>query len=112
MTSVDNPPSDWGNLSASAVHSIKEASREGTRVGTVEGIRDAVADEALIGALVDAVIRAARRDLTIKSGSWLLSGLTGLVGKLGWLLIIASAILALGGGWGGVIAFFKGAAAE
>lgn len=112
MPTNDNPPSDWGNLSPSAVHSIKEASREGTRIGTVEGIRDAVADEELIGTLVDAVIKAARKDLTIKSGSWLLSGLAGLIGKAGWAMLIAAAILALGGGWGGVLAFFKGSAVK
>jgi hypothetical protein len=107
MSAAETPPSDWGNLSASAVRSIKEASREGTRIGTVEGIRDAVADEVLIRSLVDAVIKATRDDLASTSGRWLISGISGLLSRAAWALLIVSGILALGGGWAGVLAFFK-----
>lgn len=112
MTDHDNPPSDWGYLTASAIQSIKDASREGTREGTLEGIRAAVGDEQLVAILVDSVFVAARREVQAQSGRMLWSGVAGLLSRVGWMLLIAAGITALGGGWSGVVAFFKAAAAK
>lgn len=103
MAINDNPPSDWGSLPPEAVTSIRRAIAN----GIADGIREAAADADLMRSIVDQIIVAAREEVATTSGRWLWSGLSGALSRLAWWLLIASGILALGGGWGGVAAFFK-----
>lgn len=96
---------DWGNLDQEAISAIHSAIAR----GIADGIREAVSDRELMRGVIDQAITVAREEVATTSGRWLWSGLAGLLSRTAWWLLIAAGILTLGGGWGGVISFFKGA---